>query len=170
MTKELEEIKKRFDEFMIKVEQTHQRMKGTSEVVEITTAEGDLEQQLAEKDKEIERLTSPCEYFINYNNHIVRKLPLGEEEVLLTPKEICDLLNGYAHEFMDSQERYDEWKRHKLSQYNSKKNYVRQVVEKEIRKQVCDEIREKAEIFSTGPIGKIGYIIKDELLDKIEKI
>lgn len=38
-----------------------------------------------------------------------------------------------------------------------------------IRHQVCDEIREKAEIFGAGPIGKIGYLIKDELLDKIEQ-
>ena len=133
----------------------------------------ELQQQIAEKDKEIERLTSPCEYFINYNNHIVRKLPLGEEEVLLTPKEICDLLNGYAHEFMDSQERYDEWKRHKLSQYNSKKNYVRQVVEKEIRKQVCDAIREKLkkQIIPTAGSWLSYYDITEtnDLLDQIEK-
>lgn len=145
--------------------------------VEITIAEDDLEQenkqlkeQLAEKDKEIERLTTPCEYYINYNNHIIRKLPLGEEEILLTPKEICDLLNGYAHEFMDIQERYAEWKRHKLSQYNSKKNYVREVVEKQIRKQVCDEIRKlEARYRYDGENVIEGYFIDKEKLFQIEQ-
>ena len=42
-------------------------------------------------------------------------------------------------------------------------------MEKEIRHQVCNEIREKAEVFGTGVTGILGYMITIPLLNQIEK-
>ena len=39
----------------------------------------------------------------------------------------------------------------------------------EIRKEVCDEIREKAEAFGTGITGQLGYMITIPLLNQIER-
>lgn len=41
--------------------------------------------------------------------------------------------------------------------------------DKQVRKELCDEIREEAEIFGTGVTGILGYIITIPLLNQIEK-
>lgn len=41
--------------------------------------------------------------------------------------------------------------------------------ELQLRKQICDEIREKAEAFGSGVSGQLGYIVTLLLLDQIEQ-
>lgn len=41
--------------------------------------------------------------------------------------------------------------------------------DKQVRKELCDEIREKAEVFGTGVTGILGYMVMIPLLNQIEK-
>lgn len=40
---------------------------------------------------------------------------------------------------------------------------------KDNTKQVCEKIREKCQVWATGPTGKIGYLVRDTELDLLEK-
>lgn len=94
----------------------------------------ELQKQLVEKDKEIERLKQ--------SNKILSSDKVFTEEQV---KQI-------AHE-------------EQLKVF--KENIT--IIQQELRKQICDEIREKAEAFGTGVTGQLGYIVTLLLLDQIEK-
>lgn len=100
------------------------------EVVKTTIAEGDLEQQLAEKDEEIKSLENQL--------------------------DICQVGHKIANQY--SQEIFEKYQQ-KL-----------QELEPQIRKQVCDEIREKADKRnSLYKDNSLAYVINEKILDKIEK-
>lgn len=91
------------------------------EVVEITIAEGDLEQQLAEKDKEIERLKKI---------KVPEKVVAYEDDVRRTT-----IINGVEFNY----EQLDVINNLRLIQTQPE-------VIKAIRKQVCDEIRKEMDL------------------------
>ena len=63
----------------------------------------------------------------------------------------------------------DYWKNEVFKKMEVKLTGVTKEKIQEIRKQVCDEIREKAEVFGTGVTGILGYMVMIPLLDQIEK-
>lgn len=120
------------------------------EVVEVTIAEGDLEQQLAEKEKEIKRQ-------IAVNKEMDKMI--GEKD-----KEIEELKTSI-----------DYWKNEVFKKMEVKLTGVTKEKIQEIRKQVCDEIRnaiDNEEYELRGDNNRILSIHAkkfNEILDKIGK-
>lgn len=111
------------------------------EVVEITIAEGDLEKQLVEKDKEIKQLKLNYEY---------QKKVRAEQDKEWSERfeKVCDELERVK---------------------KAKNDGLIEVLLKDQRHQICEEIREKAEYKNWSKVVPFVYVIKPELLDQIEK-
>ena len=152
------------------------------EVVEITITEGDLEQELnkykslyienekvvdyqhdklSEKDKEIEELKTRVSELQDkdWYEACIKQLEEQNDKLIKERDEMQKELETSV----------DYWKNEVFKKIEVKLTGVTKEKIQEIRKQVCDEIREKAEVFGTGVTGILGYMVMIPLLDQIEK-
>lgn len=116
----------------------------------------DLEKQLAEKDKEIETLKDDCKWY-------------QDEYYMIQDKK--EHFAGQCYNLQDEIKRLLKNAKLRKKAYNSKYKQFQEKCKKQIRKQVCDEIKGKAEpTFSYNQAdGQIGWHISVKDLDQIEK-
>ena len=98
------------------------------EVVEITIAEGDLEQQLAEKDKEIEELKEHIKFLENkcLNEINVKLVTVTKEKMQQIRKQVCDEIRKLEERF-----RYDDETNMVIKGYFVDKDFLNQIEKKE---------------------------------------
>lgn len=121
----------------------------------------DLEAKLAEKDKEIEELKTRVSELQDkdWYEKCISQLEEQNDKLIKERDEIQKELEASV----------DYWKNEVFKKMEVKLTGVIKEKIQEIRKQVCDEIREKAEVFGTGVTGILGYMVMIPLLDQIEK-
>ena len=121
----------------------------------------ELFEELAEKDKEIEELKTRVSELQDkdWYEACIKQLEEQNDKLIKERDEMQKELETSV----------DYWKNEVFKKMEVKLTGVTKEKIQEIRKQVCDEIREKAEVFGTGVTGILGYMVMIPLLDQIEK-
>ena len=121
----------------------------------------ELIDEVAEKDKEIEELKTRVSELQDkdWYEACIKQLEEQNDKLIKERDEMQKELETSV----------DYWKNEVFKKMEVKLTGVTKEKIQEIRKQVCDEIREKAEIFGTGVTGQLGYIITIPLLNQIER-
>ena len=116
----------------------------------------ELQEHLKEQEEEIEELKTRISELEdkNWYEACIKQLEEQNDKLIKERDELQKELETWKNKVFKKEVKLTEVTKEKIQ---------------EIRKQICDEIREKAEVFGTGVTRILGYMITIPLLNQIEK-